>query len=160
MQAAADRDATDEPREAHQARGLASLPALAGAPDASAHTKGFYGFHAPAWALHLLPQPGETMRAYRERIVPIAQLAVAPQRARVARMRDALTLAPKQRTELDAAVGDAATAIENRVAAAIMNGELQPATFKPMTGVAMARDVLDIIDRGNTRFVNAHPARQ
>jgi hypothetical protein len=38
---------------------------------------------------------------------------------------------------------------------AFATGELRPATFKPMTGVAIARDVLDIVDRGNTRFVSS-----
>jgi len=28
-------------------------------------------------------------------------------------------------------------------------------TFKPMAGVALARDVLDIVDKGNKRFVGS-----
>ena len=36
----------------------------------------------------LAPRPGETMRDYRDRVLPIAELAIAPQRARVARTRD------------------------------------------------------------------------
>ncbi|MEP6859010.1 MAG: hypothetical protein ABJE66_00220 [Deltaproteobacteria bacterium] len=111
----------------------------------------FFGFRPPAWAAHLLPQPGETMRAYRDRIVPIAQVVIAPQRARVARMRDQLPAS--QRTALDAATSEAAAAIEVRITSAIVNGELQPSALRPMTGVTLARDVLDIVDRGNTRFV-------
>jgi hypothetical protein len=34
-----------------------------------------------------------------------------------------------------------------------MNGDLMPAQFKPMTGVALARDVLDTIDKANQRFL-------
>jgi hypothetical protein len=124
--------------------------------DAPARTRSFHGFQVPAWVMHLAPQPGESMRAYRDRIVPLAQLAIAPHRARVARSRDELaTLDAHQRAELDGAVQEAATAIQDRVMNGFLGGELRPATFKPMAGVTMARDVLDIIDRGNTRFVNS-----
>jgi len=115
--------------------------------------RSFFGFHPPAWAARLLPQPGETMRAYRERIVPLAEVVIAPQRARVARLHDALD--ERERTELDAAAAEAAAAIEARITSAIANGELQPSAMKPMTGVSLARDVLDIVDRGNARFVGA-----
>jgi hypothetical protein len=115
--------------------------------------RSFFGFRPPAWAAHLLPQPGETMRAYRDRIVPIAEVVIAPQRARVARVRDQLP--EPQRAALDAAAGEAAAAIEARITSAVVNGELQPSALRPMTGVTLARDVLDIVDRGNTRFVGA-----
>jgi hypothetical protein len=116
----------------------------------------FYGFKIPAWAMRLAPQPGEPLRDYRDRMLPLAQRAIAPQRARVARMRDDFaTLDAHQRAELDGAVQEAASAIQDRVMNGILSGELRPATFKPMTGVTMAREVLDIIDRGNTRFQNA-----
>lgn len=115
--------------------------------------RSFFGFHPPAWAARLLPQPGETMRTYRERIVPLAEIAIAPQRARVARLHDALD--EHERSELDAAAAEAAAAIEARITSAIANGELQPSALKPMTGVTLARDVLDIVDRGNARFIGA-----
>lgn len=115
--------------------------------------RSFFGFHPPAWAARLLPQPGETMRAYRERIVPLAEIAIAPQRARVARLHDALD--EHERSELDAAAAETATAIEARIATALANGELDPSAVKPMTGVALARDVLDLVDRGNARFIGA-----
>jgi hypothetical protein len=116
----------------------------------------FHGFKIPAWAMRLAPQRGETMRAYRDRILPLAELAIAPQRARVARMRDDIAhLDPRQRAELDAAVAEAAQAIQDRVMAALAGGDLAPATFKPMAGVAVARDVLDVVERGNTRFLGA-----
>ncbi|HET9987821.1 MAG TPA: hypothetical protein VFQ65_04860 [Kofleriaceae bacterium] len=118
--------------------------------------KTLFGLRLPAWAQHLLPQPGEKLGDYRDRIVPLAEVAVAPQRARVARMRD--QLGDPQRAALDAAVGEAATAIEARVASAFVDGELQ--SLKPMSGVTVARDVLDIVDRSNTQFVTALTADQ
>jgi hypothetical protein len=140
-------------------------PALPSSPslDAPAPTSGrsFHGFQVPAWALRLAPQRGETLRAYRDRILPLAQLAVAPQRTRVARTRDDFAaLDAHQRAALDAAVADAARAIQARVATAFASGELRPGTFKPMTGVALARDVLDIVDHGDARFRSALTADQ
>jgi len=145
---------------------LPGAPSLAvpGGESVAGSGRSFYGFKLPAWALRLAPQPGETMRAYRDRILPLAELAVAPQRARVARTRDDFAgldpslgtrLGPRQRAELEAAVAESARAIQDRIAAALASGELRPATLKPMTGVALARDVLDIVDRGNTRFEQA-----
>jgi hypothetical protein len=130
------------------------------APELPSKPRTFYGFHVPPWAARLMPQPGEKMRDYRDRMVPLAQVVIAPQRARVARMRDNFTsLDPHQRAELDAAVGDAATAIETRVTTAVLSGELD--RLKPMTGVTMARQLLDIVDQGNTRFVSSlTPAQQ
>jgi hypothetical protein len=114
-----------------------------------------YGVKLPAVVARLMPQPGETMRDYRDRVLPLAELAIAPQRARVARTRDDFALDAHQRAELDGAVQEAATAIQARVMDALASGELRPATFKPMTGVTIARDLLDIVDRGNTRFQRA-----
>jgi hypothetical protein len=118
--------------------------------------RSFYGFKPPAWVQRLLPQPGENVRDYRDRMLPLAELAIAPQRARVARLRDDFKLDPHAREELDAAVLEASTAIENRVMAAIANRELT----KPMAGVEVARDILDIVDKGNTRFTTALSADQ
>jgi hypothetical protein len=39
--------------------------------------------------------------------------------------------------------------------AAVLNGEISPATFKPMIGVSVARDLLDIVGRGNRRFLDS-----
>jgi hypothetical protein len=115
-----------------------------------------FGIDVPGWALHFLPQPGERLRDYRDRMLPLAELAIAPQRERVARLRDALpALDARQRAELDAAVQDAATAIQQRIMTGIANGELAPSSFKPMAGVEVARDVLDLVDRGNTQFLSS-----
>ena len=44
-----------------------------------------FGMKLPGWARSLMPQAGEDLRSYRDRMIPLAQLAVAPQRNRVAR---------------------------------------------------------------------------
>jgi hypothetical protein len=133
-------------------------PALDAPP---APTRTFYGMKLPAVVARLAPRPGETMRAYRDRMLPVVELAIAPQRARVARTRDDFAgLAAPQRAELDGAVQEAAAAIEARVMDAIASGALDPGSFKPMTGVALARDLLDIVDRGNTRFERSLTADQ
>jgi hypothetical protein len=131
---------------------IPSLPAEPGGKGG----KSFYGFKVPAWAMKLAPQPGEKMRDYRDRIVPLAQMAMAPQRARVAKTRDDFAmLDAKQRAELDGAVDQTAKAIQDRIMNGVLSGELRPGTFKPMTGIAVARDVLDIIDHGNQRFMSS-----
>jgi hypothetical protein len=125
-------------------------------PERAKHHSRVLGVQVPDWVAHFLPQPGERLGDYRDRMLPLAELAIAPQRERVARLRDSLpALDAHQRAMLDAAVDDAASAIEQRVTAGITNGELAAATFKPMAGVELARDVLDIVDSGNPRFLSA-----
>lgn len=123
------------------------------APDEEAPA---WSITAPAWVMWLAPQPGENLLHYRDRIVPLAQAAVAPHRSRVARGLDDFAsragLNSQQRAELDAAVGEAATTIQDRVLGAALGGDLSPSTFKPTTGVALARDVLDAVDKANRRF--------
>jgi hypothetical protein len=115
------------------------------------------GFKLPAWTLWFAPQPGESMLSYRDRMIPIAQTALAPHRARVARGRDdfaaKVALDSQQRAELDAAVQEAQTQIQDKVMSSLLAGELAPKNFKPMTGVTLARDVLDSVARANTRFM-------
>lgn len=135
------------------------VPATANAQATTSPAPGLSlgGFRVPAWAAWLAPQPGENLLDYRDRIVPIAQAAIAPHRARVARSRDDFAklanLDAQQRAQLDAAVQDAAGAIQDKVMSSLLSGELAPAHFKPMTGVTLARDVLDVIDQANRRFV-------
>lgn len=118
-----------------------------------------FGMKLPGWARSLMPQAGEDLRAYRDRMIPLAQLAVAPQRNRVARSSEdfakAANLDDHQRAELDAAAKETAQAIEDRLFNAVLSGEIQPSTFKPMAGVAVARDVLDLVDKGNKRFLGS-----
>ena len=112
----------------------------------------------PAWSLWLMPHPGENMLDYRDRMLPLAQTALAPHRARVARSREDFAkqvgLDAQQRTQLDGAVQEAAGQIQDKLMNAFMGGDLSPSTFKPMTGVSLARDVLDIVDGANKRFVS------
>ncbi|HEY0250070.1 MAG TPA: hypothetical protein VGC41_01035 [Kofleriaceae bacterium] len=115
-----------------------------------------FGVRPPTWAAPFLPQPGEKPSAYRDRIVPLVELVVAPQRARVERIHDQLPEA--QRLALDAAAGKTAQAIQDRITAAVMDGELQ--AMKPMQGVTLAREVLDLVDQGNTEMVGSLTAEQ
>jgi len=117
----------------------------------------FNGIALPAWTAYFAPMPGEDLRSYRDRMMPLAKAALAPQRARVARSRDdfaaAAHLDSSQRATLDKARQEAADRIEEKVMGAFMNGDFNPATFKPMTGVALARDVLDQVDKANAQFM-------
>lgn len=129
------------------------------ASDGAGDGPSLYGVKVPPWARSLLPQPGENLRAYRDRMIPLAQMAVAPHRARVVRSRDDLAatigLDARQRAELDAATQETAAAIQDRLFEAALGGELAPSTFKPMAGVTVARDVLDLVARANQRFVGS-----
>ncbi|HEY4244531.1 MAG TPA: hypothetical protein VGM88_32175 [Kofleriaceae bacterium] len=127
------------------------------APDEAAPGMRIYGVQVPAWAAWFAPQPGESIPAYRDRLLPVAEAAVAPQRARVAHGRDDFAalaaLDDHQRAELDGAAREAADQIEEKLMGAAMNGDFSPATFKPMTGIALARDILDTIDKANQRWL-------
>jgi hypothetical protein len=116
-----------------------------------------YGFTIPSWAVWFAPHPGEDLRSYRDRMLPLARAVIAPHRARIARGRDSFAaqvrLDSRQLAELDAAARETATALQDRVMNAVLSGEILPASFKPMTGVTVARELLDIVDRGNRRFV-------
>ncbi len=118
-----------------------------------------YGFKIPSWAIWLAPHPGEDLRSYRDRLLPLGLAVIGPQRARVARSRDAFLglarLDARQRAELDAATREAAEALQDRVMSAALNGEFSPETFKPMAGIALASDLLGIVGRGNRRFLDA-----
>lgn len=118
-----------------------------------------YGFTVPGWAVWLAPHPGEDLRSYRDRMLPLAQAAIAPHRTRVARSRDSFAalanLDAHQRAELDSATQETAAALQDRVMNAVLGGELSPSTFKPMAGVSVARDLLDIVARGNRRFLDS-----
>jgi hypothetical protein len=122
-------------------------------------TMKLFGFTIPAWARWFAPQPGENLLAYRDRVVPLAQAAVAPQRARLARSRadlvEKLGLDAQQQAELDAAVSEAASDIQDRVMNAALSGELAPARMKPMAGVRLARDVLQLVDDADQRFTRS-----
>ena len=111
----------------------------------------------PVWLVWLGPQRGEDLGHYRDRVMPVVMQAVAPQRARVARGREAVAAAAgldaRQQAELDAAVTEAAEAIQGRVLEGVLGGDLLPPAARPMAGVRAARDVLDVVDRANQRFL-------
>lgn len=145
----------------HESADDESAPARAARDGGGGGQGGFAigGFTAPAWIGWLAPHPGEDMLAYRDRMVPLAQAAVAPHRARVARSRDNLAqligLDGRQRAELDGAVEEAATAIQDRLLNSFLSGDFSPSTFKPMVAVDAAKDVLDAVARGNRRFLSS-----
>lgn len=153
---ASDADARDGDQRRRERRAARGGDAEAPDEDLPDEESPAWSITAPAWVMWLAPQPGEPLLDYRDRIVPLAQAAVAPHRARVARGLDDFAaragLDGRQRAELDAAVEEAASAIGDRVLGAALGGELSPSTFKPTTGVALARDVLDTVDRANRRF--------
>jgi hypothetical protein len=162
------RPAADCPRPVPLARGERAAAAEPSEPtdrEAPAPTEPaeigqmLYGVELPPWLIWIAPHPGEDLRDYRDRMLPLAAAAIAPQRARVARSLDRFAalahLDPRQRAELDAATRDTAAALQERVLAAMLGGELAPATFKPMAAVGMARELLDIVERGNRRFLEA-----
>lgn len=129
------------------------------APPAASGGPSFNGIQLPAWTAYFAPMPGEDLRSYRDRMLPIAQAALAPQRARVARSKDdfaaAAHLDSQQKALLDTTAREAADRIEEKVMGALLNGDFDPATFKPMTGVTLARDVLDVVDHANETFTQS-----
>lgn len=116
------------------------------------------------WALDLVrPRPGEDLLAYRDRVLPIAQAVIAPQRTRVAARRREVAaearLDERQLAELDAACGEAADAIVNRVWEAVGSGEVWP-RLRPAAGVALAADLLAAVVAADRRFRSALSAEQ
>jgi hypothetical protein len=128
-------------------------------PPPSTGGPSFNGIQLPAWTAYLAPMPGEDLRSYRDRMMPLAQAALAPQRARVAKSRDDFAavahLDSQQKALLDTQRQQAADRIEEKVMGAFLNGDFDPHTFKPMAGVALARDVLDIVDHANQTFTSS-----
>jgi hypothetical protein len=162
------RPAADCPRPVPLARGERPASAEPAEPtdrEAPAPTEPteigptLYGIELPPWLVWIAPHPGEDLRRYRDRMLPLAVAAIAPQRARVARSLDSFAalahLDPRQRAELDTATRDTAAALQDRVLAAVLDGDLAPATFKPMAAVGVTRELLDIVERGNRRFLDA-----
>jgi hypothetical protein len=108
------------------------------------------------WAVELLrPREGEDLLAYRDRVLPIAQAVVAPQRLRVGERRRRMTASARldagQNEELDAAVSDASDEIVNRVWQALATDEIWPRP-RPSAGVALAADLLRSVTAAETRF--------
>jgi hypothetical protein len=108
--------------------------------------------------MFLAPQPGESLLEYRERMLPVARELIAPQRERVARLREGFTSAAAldaaQRRALDEIVDGAGEALKDRILQGVLSGELSP-RIKPAAAVAFARDLLDIGDQAQQRFRGA-----
>jgi hypothetical protein len=116
------------------------------------------------WAIELIrPRDGEDLMAYRDRVLPIAQAVVEPQRRRVAekqrQMAAAARLDERQMAELDAAVSQAADEIVNRVWQAVGTEEIWP-RLRPSAGVALAADLLTSVAAADRRFRAALSAEQ
>jgi hypothetical protein len=117
------------------------------------------------WLLDFFrPKPGETVLEYRDRVLPVVQAAAAPHRRRVRENFDAFAdeadLDADQRRRIEAAVEQAGTAIQDRIMQGVLSGELMPPDVKPSTGVAFARDVLDLADGANRRTLEILSERQ
>ncbi len=108
-----------------------------------------------ALAAAFAPLPDETMFDYRDRILPVAEQLLAPQRARVQRdldrFADEAGLDAEQRAALDQTVRDTADRLRERVIQGVMNGEVMP-PWRPTSVVGFGRDVLDILDQMAHRF--------
>ena len=154
QETAAAEHAVDEPRPRRPEEVTAAIAESLPAPDDEAEPP-----PAPRrrhWAVEFFsPKPGENLIAYRDRVLPVVQAAAQPQRNRVARGRkqfeDAARLDEAQKRELDASVDEAGEAIKDRIMQGVLSGEVNLRT-KPSTGVAFARDILDLADGANRRF--------
>lgn len=155
----------DKPRKSFGDGSLSELPRASanaeangeeGLPASNGEGLSMWGVKVPSWLLWFAPHPGENLMDYRDRVAPLAQAAIAPQRNRVARSRadlvQKLGLDSGQQAALDSAVSDAASQIQDRVMNAALSGELMPSKLKPMAGVRLARDVLDLVDKADHRF--------
>jgi hypothetical protein len=111
----------------------------------------------------MAPAPGENLNDYRDRMIPVVQRLVEPQRQRVrdarARFEQVAALDARQKEALDAAADQAAEAILDRVLQGALSGELRPG-MSPMTAIAAARDLLDALLAAEQRFKAALGADQ
>jgi hypothetical protein len=142
--------------------GGASPPSKAAprVPAGQAHPDPPQGGASPIeWAYFIAPiapQPGEPLMEYRNRVLPLVREVLGPQRTRVQALRSDVAgsarLEKAQLTLLDTVVGEAGEAIKDRIMQGILSGELMPRNLKPATGVAAARDVLELADQANRKF--------
>ena len=111
----------------------------------------------PHWLVKFFtPRPGEDMLDYRDRVLPVVQAVVEPQRIRVAEnwreFADSARLDERQRAEMTAAVDQAVESLVDQAFQGVLSGEILPPNLKPSVGVAFARDLLDTVDQANRRF--------
>jgi hypothetical protein len=95
------------------------------------------------------PQPGEGIFEYRDRLVPVAQMAIAPHRQAVDGLLDrsiaGAGLSAGDRAEVDAIIGDAQRQLKERIQNGVFGGELFGPGAKPIGGVRFARDLLEVV---------------
>lgn len=95
------------------------------------------------------PRPGEGLLEYRDRIVPAAQLAIAPQRQAVRRRYEgsmaSAGIDAETRAELDAILERGQQQLKERIGGAVFGGELFGPRARPIDGVRFARDLLDVV---------------
>lgn len=95
------------------------------------------------------PRPGEGLLEYRDRLVPVAQLAIAPHRAAAERTLEGSAaragLGAAERGEIDDIIERAQRQLERRVREAVFGGELFGPDARPIDGVRFARDLLDVV---------------
>jgi hypothetical protein len=113
----------------------------------------------------LLPRPGEPLLEYRDRVLPLAKAAAAPQRARVQRWRADFEknagLDEAQKLALAQAAHDAGDALKDQIMGGVLGGELMPPHVRPMRGVRFTRDLLDTLIVGEQKFrARLSPAQQ
>jgi hypothetical protein len=95
------------------------------------------------------PLPGEGLLEYRDRMVPVAQAAIAPQRQRVERaygsFAEAARLSERDRARIDGIIEQTRGAIMDRVGQAVFGGEFFGPQVRPMHGVRLAHELLDMV---------------
>jgi hypothetical protein len=163
-----ERERAELERAPRPGRAAATAPADAVDPEPAPRTRGpsvrlgnagdggaTINIGIPPALLAMAPAPGENLNDYRDRMIPVVQQLVEPQRQRVrdarARFEQAAALDAGQKAALDAAADQAAEAILDRVLQGALSGELRPG-MQPMTAIAAARDLLDAVLAAEQRF--------
>jgi hypothetical protein len=100
------------------------------------------------------PRPGEGLLEYRDRLVPVAQVAIAPQRAAAERsLAGSITaagLGDAGRAQVDEILGEAQSLLKQRIQNAVFGGELFGPGVAPIDSVKFARDLLDTVIAADT----------
>lgn len=102
------------------------------------------------WAITFLrPKDGENLLDYRDRVLPVAQAAIAPFRAKVRRsyadFKEQAALSSEQERLLEEAREQRSSAIQDRVMEAIFSGEFN-GPIKPSDGLPFARSIFNEVE--------------
>lgn len=110
------------------------------------------------------PRPGEGLLEYRDRLVPAAQMAIAPHRKAMARSLDrfagAAGIDGAQRAAIDAIIAGSQERLKERIKNAVWGGELFGPQVRPIDGVRFARDLLDLVLAADAELRAALTPRQ